>query len=339
MRPTRAPAFVGLASIFIGPAAFAHHSPAAYDQRLQVTIEGIVIDFDWANPHVYFSVREGAANGGGNRVWEVEAVASTIMKQYGWSPETLAEGDRISVTGHPGRNPAKSTVFLQSVRKSGAVLFDAAAMRAPPARTAQAVFSASTLSGTWTTLPGPDLAQFLGQAASLGLTAKGAVAVQEFRDTVNPGADCVPFPAPVYMIRPGFKSIEIRDDVVLIRGEDAAVERTVHMNLGTHGDAQATVQGHSIGHWEGDVLVVDTTRFAEHRMGNAGGLPSSVGKRLVERLELNAGGAGLTYRFTLDDAEYLTGPVTGSSQWSHRPDVPFAATPCNIDNARRFLGE
>lgn len=156
---------------------------------------------------------------------------------------------------------------------------------------------------------------------------------------MNPGADCVPFPAPLYMILPGFKSIEIRDDVVLIRGEDAAVERTVYTNLTAHDGAVPTVQGRSIGTWEGDVLVVDTTHFTAHRLGNAGGLPGGASKHLVEHFELNPGATSLKYSFSLEDPEYLTEAVTGMSQWAYRPDVTFSAMECSLDNARRFLGE
>ena len=36
----------------VGPSA-AHHSRAAYDTTVEVTIEGVVADVMWANPHVY----------------------------------------------------------------------------------------------------------------------------------------------------------------------------------------------------------------------------------------------------------------------------------------------
>jgi hypothetical protein len=228
---------------------------------------------------------------------------------------------------------------LESIRKSDAVLFDLAAARAPPANPPAPTIGADGLSGVWATILMPTVQQFLAAAASLPVTAAGAAAIQQFADTVNPGADCVPFPAPLYMILPGIKSIEVRDDVVVIRGEDAAVERTVHMNLASHDGAAPTVQGHSIGTWEGDVLVVDTTQFTEHRLGNGGGLPGGTAKHLVERFQLNAGGGSLTYSFTLADPDYLTEAVTGMSQWAYRPDVTYAALECSLDNARRFLSE
>jgi len=171
----------------------------------------------------------------------------------------------------------------------------------------------------------------------LPATAQGAVAIAEYKDTANPGVDCVPFTAPVYMVLPGIRSIEVRDDAVLVRGEDGAVERTVRLGA-THAGAVASVQGHSVGRWEAGVLVVDTTHFAPHRLGNGAGLPSGLEKHLVERFALTPDGA-LNYSFVLEDPDYLTQSVAGTSQWAYRPEVAFVATPCSPENARRFLAE
>ena len=55
--------------------------------------------------------------------------------------------------------------------------------------------------------------------------------------------------------------------------EFEGIERIVHMGAESHDGAAISLQGHSIGRWEGDTLVVDTTHFAEHRVGNAMGVP------------------------------------------------------------------
>jgi hypothetical protein len=285
---------------------------------------------------VYLSVRES----GGDRVWVVEAYPSTAMKQYGWAADTFAGGDRVVVVGNPGRNAARTVLFLRAVRKAdeAVALYDAggaiAAAPKPPPRT----FRATSLAGTWATSVGPAFGSFFGPGVAALATPPGAVAVAEFRDTANPGLDCVPFTAPVYMILPGYRSIELGADRVVIRGEDAAVERIVDLRAATHDGAAPSVQGHSFGRWDGTTLVVDTAAFAPHRLGNGAGLPSSGGKRLVERFAVNAEG-GLSYSFELEDPEYLKEPVRGTSQWVYRPDVEYVATPCNRDNARRFLAE
>src|SRR5262245_12614490 len=106
-------------SLIAAAPAIAHHSPAAFDMQRQVTIAGTVTNFEWANPHVYVTV-ENEADG---RMWVVELVSPSAMRQYGWSSATLAKGDRVTVTASPSRNPASSTAFLQSIEKSGSVLY------------------------------------------------------------------------------------------------------------------------------------------------------------------------------------------------------------------------
>ena len=324
------------AAVLLARGALAHHSPAGYDMQAQRTIEGTITEYEWGNPHVYLSVREN----GSDRVWVVEAFPSTAMKQYGWSKDTFALGDRVVVSGHPGRNAARTVLFLQNVRKAGATaaLYDAGgAVAAPPPAPPQ-TFRASSLAGTWSSSVGPTFGNFFGPAVAQLGTPAGAAAVAEFRDTANPGLECVPFTAPLYMILPGFRSIDVRSDAVVIRGEDAAVERIVRLGATTHDGAAPSVQGHSIGRWDDGVLIVDTASFTPHRLGNGAGLPSGTRKHLVERFAINAQG-GLIYSFELDDPEYLRAPITGTADWLYRPDVEFVATPCDRSNARRFLAE
>jgi hypothetical protein len=327
---------VVVAAVLAAHGVRAHHSPARYDLQAQRSVEGTITRYEWGNPHVYLFVRETGAD----RVWTVEAYPSTAMKQYGWAKDTFAVGDRVVVVGNPGRNAASGTLFLRSVRKAGTAvaLYDAGdAIAAPPPKPRE-TFRATTIAGTWVSSVGPVFASFFGPGLAAAATPQGAAAVAEFRDdTANPGLDCVPFAPPVYMILPGFRSIEIRSDTVVIRGEDAAVERTVHLRA-THDGATPSVHGHSIGRWDGATLVVDTAQFVPHRLGNGAGLPSGPRKHLVERFALNAQG-GLDYSFELEDPDYLEQPVTGTAQWLYRPDVEYVATPCDRENAKRFLAE
>jgi hypothetical protein len=60
---------------------------------------------------------------------------------------------------------------------------------------------------------------------------------------------------------------------------------------------------------------------------------------LVERFELSSDRTTLTYRFRLEDPEYLAAPFEGSAIWDHRPDLPYVAERCDLENARRYLEE
>ncbi|NIW23067.1 MAG: hypothetical protein GWN29_00045, partial [Gammaproteobacteria bacterium] len=118
-----------------------------------------------------------------------------------------------------------------------------------------------------------------------------------------------------------------------------SIERTIHLDTDSHEGAIPSHQGHSIGRWEGDVLVVDTTHFSDHRSGAARGIPSGAQKRLIERFSLDTDRTSMTYSFELEDPEYLSEVVTGQVQSAYRPDVEFAPIACNLENARRFIGE
>lgn len=72
---------------------------------------------------------------------------------------------------------------------------------------------------------------------------------------------------------------------------------------------------------------------------NRDGVPSSPRKHLVERFELSPDRTTLTYRFKLEDPEYLAAPFEGSAVWIHRPDLKYTAEKCDLENARRFLEE
>jgi hypothetical protein len=72
--------------------------------------------------------------------------------------------------------------------------------------------------------------------------------------------------------------------------------------------------GDSIGHWEGDTLVVDTTNFTSKTRFRG----SSENLHVVERFT-RAGPESILYRFTIDDPTTFTKPWTG--------ELPFLATP------------
>ena len=105
-------------------------------------------------------------------------------------------------------------------------------------------------------------------------------------------------------------------------------------------DLEPGFYGHSVGRWEGDTLVVDTTQFAEHKQGNAqGGLPSGPRKHLVERFNVSDDRKHLDYAIVLEDPDYLAEPVTYRSQWDYRPDLEPTGLKCDLEVARRFLSQ
>ncbi|NNC63325.1 MAG: hypothetical protein HKN84_00950 [Gammaproteobacteria bacterium] len=48
-------------------------------------------------------------------------------------------------------------------------------------------------------------------------------------------------------------------------------------------------------------------------------------------------GAQIEYEFELEDPEYMTEAVTGTTTWDYRPDLEPQRIECDPENARRFL--
>jgi hypothetical protein len=142
------------------------------------------------------------------------------------------------------------------------------------------------------------------------------------------------------MALPALRTVEIQDDAVLLNFDWMNGERTIHLNLTEHPvDLAPSLQGHSIGHWEGEILVIDTVGFAPHREGVGFGIPSGAGKHLAERLTLDEERTSITYEFTVTDPESLTEAVTHSVQWNYRPDLIPSGQQCDPEIATRFLNE
>ena len=327
-----------VAFILTATTAAAHHSRAIYDQNRSLTIDGVVTKFEWSNPHVYLYV-EAQTAAGESIVWEIEHGSTTAMGRRGWSRNTFAAGDPIIVHANPARDSSRYMALVASVEKAGVTYIGRGSLAGEYSESLRSSVKATGLTGIWV-VPQEELVGFFSEPVSWPLTAQGIAAVAAYDDeTMNPQIQCISRTAPWFMIFPSVQRLEVGDTTVSIRSEYDTIERTVHLDQFSHDGAMATHQGHSIGWWEDETLVVDTTHFADHRSGNARGVPSGTGKHLVERFELNADRTGLVYRFELDDPDYLAAPVTGQVESAYRPDLPFEPVACDLENARRFLGD
>jgi hypothetical protein len=315
--------------------AGAHHSPALYDLQKTITLPGSVVKYEWSNPHVYIFIRSAANDG--DLVWEVETGSPTMMERAGWFKDSLRVNDQVVVQVNPAKNPARRTALLSSLQKADGSFAYQRGTPAPAARPNPV--AASSLTGNW--LPTtPAFVRFIGSPAEWPLTDKGRAAVTAHTDSENGVQNCVSLSAPFLMAWSDLKRIEVGDRTTVMRAALIDnIERVIHMNADSHAGAKPTNQGHSIGRFEGGVLVVDTTDFATHASGIRAGVPSGQGKHLVERFQLSPDRTRLTYSFDLEHPEYLAKPVTGSVEWVHRPDLTYTGYKCDREIAGRFLAK
>jgi Family of unknown function (DUF6152) len=321
----------------------AHHSPALYDLQRTITLEGRVESYEWANPHVYIHV-DVASAGGTTETWLVEGGSPSMMERDGWFANSLQRGDHVVIQASPARNAGRLSALALTIQKGDSRPL---AVRGTPSIpvTPPRPSSAESLAGNW--LPTtPEQLRFVDAPPAPGqppastawhLTAEGQAALVIDDSANDDQANCLSLSAPFLMAWPDLKQIELRGNEVVIRAETVdAVERHVQMNATSHAGAEFSNQGHSIGHWDGNALVVDTDHFTKHSAGDRAGLPSSPRKHVSERFELSADRARLTYSYVLEDADYLSAPVTGSVEWVYRPDLTYTPYRCDRENAERF---
>jgi hypothetical protein len=114
-RPFRGVAAV-VVTLALASTTAAHHSPAVFDLRKEVTLTGVITALQFRNPHLFFhvAVTDGTDLEG---EWEVEAQSPRIMTLYGWSSKSLARGDRVVVVVNPPQQRTRRLALDRSVLK------------------------------------------------------------------------------------------------------------------------------------------------------------------------------------------------------------------------------
>ena len=111
----RALAFAVAAIAMSGLTVHAHHSfTATYDERETIQIEGTLVQFMFRNPHAWVHVMAPDENGEIQR-WGVEWGGAGQLSGQGVTRDSLRPGDRVIITGNPGRNPADHRVRMRSL--------------------------------------------------------------------------------------------------------------------------------------------------------------------------------------------------------------------------------
>jgi hypothetical protein len=311
-----------LAMSFVLPAD-AHHSDAVYDRDSLVVLDAEVVRFVFSNPHVTIFVR--AQDGSGENVdWEIETGSTPLMLRSGWSSDLLSPGDSVIVRAHPERSGRLLAILNTLETADGRVWSQVE-------RDADASVAAASIAGVWKGI----LATSLGsQVLRAELTAAGRAARERYNAvTDSPTAQCIPNPPPFHASSQLYLTgIEILDDRVVLRSEFFDVERTVFTDGRGHpANLAPSNQGHSIGRWEDDVLVVDTIGLTAHRNGNGGGVPSSTERHVVERYYLSDDGTRVIVDVFFEDPPYLAAPFTGRTEMTYVPHLQLYRYDCSAD--------
>ena len=99
--------------------AGAHHSFAPYEPTTQVKLTGVVSQYRWGNPHVYFGIDAQDASSGQMRHWLIECASTSILNRAGWKFNMLKPGDTVTVIASPLRNGDPAALLKQLTLADG----------------------------------------------------------------------------------------------------------------------------------------------------------------------------------------------------------------------------
>jgi hypothetical protein len=336
-------------------------SPAVYDPARVVRFEGTVTKVEWATPHTFVFVN--ARNAAGAVVnWAVRVGSPEELERAGWTLATVRAGDVVVVEGAQATGASPQVAARSVALKAGnRRLFTAGA--APPA-TASSAPAPRWPDGRVRLGAPPGQKGYWGTASARALVENGNTPIRVTEDGLlanladadrvapfqpwakalylyrqrtrlkdDPMGRCYPPGGPrQFQIPGGFQFVEqpALGRILVLLGGGNRNWRVIHTDgrpAEQAAEAVLTFYGTSVGRWEKDTLVVESSGYNERFWLSAGGLPHTEALRLVERFTRPNLGT-LRYEVTVDDPRTFTRPWTGGWTVQWVPDAEIKESFC-----------
>ena len=134
---------------------------------------------------------------------------------------------------------------------------------------------------------------------------------------------CHPMGAPyILQVRGPVQFLQTRDFVQIIYADNNQ-RRLVHLNRPHSPSPEPSWFGESVGHYEGDTLVVDTIGIAVHEVSaiDRFGTPHTEAMHLIERYRLAPDRSSISVVFTVNDPGTFTSPWHASATYFVSPEA------------------
>ena len=329
----------------------AHHAVAGnFDVSQDIRLEDAVLtEFRFVNPHVYIYLDVSGEDGAATP-WRCEMSAANHLRRRGWTADSLVPGQVMTIDGSPARREANVCHVGLITLPDGSTM--SGSVGRPSAELVQGALATADQVGTrprylpngQPNLQGP----WIATQASLNMPRveqtpageqAGAGLVRHFD---SPALTCSPTNIIFDWIfeREQNNITQTADAVTLLYGYLEQI-RTIHLEEAGHPAVlEPSRLGHSIGRWEGDVLVVDTIGFEPgvfDHVGAQGFTMHSEQWHVVERLFIGEDGLTLTRDYTFTDPLYMEGSYSGQDTASLTTDpyVPYDCEELSGENNRR----
>ena len=96
----------------------AHHSATMFEETKTITVEGVVREFQFTNPHSWLLV-DVTGKDGKVTTWGFEAEGPSTLQRAGIRPSTFPVGSKITITGRPMKDGQPAAIWTGAVSADG----------------------------------------------------------------------------------------------------------------------------------------------------------------------------------------------------------------------------
>ena len=317
----------------------AHHSRAEFSSD-RYEVAGELLEVDWSNPHPIFMMRIDTPTDM-TGTWEIQGYGSIYtLARAGVTGDYFSVGDQVRLYG--SHSTRRDNLFLVNnlLTAGGAeIVFN---------RASAPVWNDTAIGGEESYVASDR--DFVDAAAENRgifrwwsrlnqgndrdivppLTPSAAAAVADW-DTLrgDKSMQCIPKGMPQMMGTPHpYRFIDDGDQIQII-GHEFSIVRTIHMaNYGDPAEQPFSHLGYSVGRWEDNTLVVETTRI--NWLNFSARTPQSEAVEVVERFKLSEDQRRLNYRAEITDPATFMGPVIRERFWGALGETPEPYE-CKVD--------
>lgn len=97
----------------------AHHSYALFDLSKRQSVEGVLAKFEWTNPHTFVWLYVKGPKG--YELYSFESSGVAMIKRYGWTPDTLKPGEKLTIDYFPLKDGRKGGAFIRAIHADGTI--------------------------------------------------------------------------------------------------------------------------------------------------------------------------------------------------------------------------
>ncbi len=298
--------------IFLLPlVTFAHHSAAIYQDEMQEWV-GDIVDVQWRNPHVLFSLMSVEPNGE-ETIRHMEANVPYRVELAGLYSDMLREGMTVTVAGRQSRTNSLEAMVVNLLLPDGRefVISGRDYYWSPGLSTDTERLEGLALDD------GNGLFRVWSRARQFRIESyepftEAALATRSSWDLYDNYVTRCESPGLGIHVLLNPLPFELIDNgsTITFRGNLFDIVRTMHMNdRAVPADEPSTPLGYSVGSWEEDTLVVQTTRINWLYVDRGGGTQQSSAVEYLERFTVNHANNWLDYSITITDPETFTEPA------------------------------